>query len=334
MPRGGRRPRIAWRHGGRRRPRRRNGRRDGAAGDRRVGCASSRSTRSRTSPMRCTSCARMCAACGACWRRTSRCSMRRPPSCSVDGTASSATSSAWCATSRCGAGGRASPRRGVRAGTAVGCRAGRVGAGSPHRRRTRELPPRACEVRRAAAASSSDRAPRRARGVPRRSAAHPARRRPGPKVIAALVDDEAHRALRRAERAHGADDTEALHDLRKAGRRLRYAAEAVTDRPGRAFDGRIRSLAEVGDDLHDVLGDHRDEVLFAHARATRGGARRPRGRRSASCSSSWRSRPTSARPRTCVSFPPSCAAAGARAGLSPATRSPTPVATLAGAAPA
>jgi hypothetical protein len=54
-------------------------------------------------------------------------------------------------------------------------------------------------------------------------------------VIAALVDDEGHRALRRAERAHGADDTEALHDLRKAGRRLRYAAEAVSTEPGRAL---------------------------------------------------------------------------------------------------
>ena len=86
---------------------------------------------------------------------------------------------------------------------------------------------------------------------------------PARKVIAALVDDEAHRALRRAERAHGAHDTEALHDLRKAGRRLRYSAEAVTTDPVELFDGRIRSLAEVGDDLHDVLGDHRDEVLFA-----------------------------------------------------------------------
>ena len=86
---------------------------------------------------------------------------------------------------------------------------------------------------------------------------------PARKVIAALVDDEAHRTLRRAERTHGADDTEALHDLRKAGRRLRYAAEAVSTDPVELFDGRIRSLAEVGDDLHDVLGDHRDEVLFA-----------------------------------------------------------------------
>ena len=66
---------------------------------------------------------------------------------------------------------------------------------------------------------------------------------PARKVIAALVDDEAHRALRRAERAHGAHDTEALHDLRKAGRRLRYAAEAVTTDPVELFDGRIRSLA-------------------------------------------------------------------------------------------
>ena len=29
------------------------------------------------------------------------------------------------------------------------------------------------------------------------------------------------------------------------------------------FGKRARALAEVGEDLHDVLGDHRDEVLFA-----------------------------------------------------------------------
>ena len=54
-----------------------------------------------------------------------------------------------------------------------------------------------------------------------------------------------------------------LHAVRKAGRRLRYAAEAVTEEPVVLFGKRARALARGGEDLHDVLGDHRDEMLFA-----------------------------------------------------------------------
>jgi CHAD domain-containing protein len=86
-------------------------------------------------------------------------------------------------------------------------------------------------------------------------------------VLRDLIEDEARRALRRARRLDGGGDEAELHEVRKAGRRLRYAAEAVTSEPVELFGGQVRKLAEVGDDLHDVLGDHRDEVLFAeHAR--------------------------------------------------------------------
>lgn len=86
---------------------------------------------------------------------------------------------------------------------------------------------------------------------------------PAPSVLGDLVEREARRTLRRAERIGPSADTEKLHAVRKAGRRLRYAAEAVTAEPVELFDDRVRALAMAGEDLHDVLGDHRDEVLFA-----------------------------------------------------------------------
>ncbi|WP_400997973.1 CHAD domain-containing protein [Agromyces sp. GXQ0307] len=78
-----------------------------------------------------------------------------------------------------------------------------------------------------------------------------------------LLDREAGRAARRASRLPAEPSLEELHDLRKASRRLRYAAEAVTEPPVEAFGARARALADAGDDIHDVLGDHRDELLFA-----------------------------------------------------------------------
>ncbi|RNB50364.1 CHAD domain-containing protein [Agromyces tardus] len=86
---------------------------------------------------------------------------------------------------------------------------------------------------------------------------------PAKQVLGALLELEARHAVRRSERLDDASDTETLHAVRKAGRRLRYAAEAVSKEPLELFDGRAHALASVGDDLHDLLGDHRDEVLFA-----------------------------------------------------------------------
>jgi CHAD domain-containing protein len=81
--------------------------------------------------------------------------------------------------------------------------------------------------------------------------------------LARLLGREAKRAVRRARHVDAASGTERLHDARKAGRRLRYAAEAVTDEPMVLFGHRAAALAEAGEAVHDVLGDHRDEVLFA-----------------------------------------------------------------------
>ena len=86
---------------------------------------------------------------------------------------------------------------------------------------------------------------------------------PATGALGDLVEREARRALRRAARLTPSADREQLHVARKAGRRLRYAAEAVTEEPVVLFDERVRALATAGEQLHDLLGDHRDEVLFA-----------------------------------------------------------------------
>lgn len=82
-------------------------------------------------------------------------------------------------------------------------------------------------------------------------------------VLGDLVEHEAERALNLATHVDASSDRAQLHTVRKAGRRLRYAAEAVTEEPVALFDDRVRALASAGEDLHDLLGDHRDEVLFA-----------------------------------------------------------------------
>lgn len=115
----------------------------------------------------------------------------------------------------------------------------------------RQRMPRA-DVRRDALAAFLDAAPR----TPRAG-------EPAADGLGDLLEREASRAVRRADRLGGSSDGERLHDVRKAGRRLRYAAEAVTEEPVALFGDRARALAEAGEELHDVLGDHRDDVLFA-----------------------------------------------------------------------
>ncbi len=56
---------------------------------------------------------------------------------------------------------------------------------------------------------------------------------------------------------------EALHELRKKARRLRYAADAVSSGPIAVLDARIQRLAYAAETAQDVLGDHRDGILLA-----------------------------------------------------------------------
>ena len=64
--------------------------------------------------------------------------------------------------------------------------------------------------------------------------------------------------LRPLARRAASGELEDLHTLRKAARRLRYAAEAVDDVVPWAAD-----VAEAAERLQDALGDHRDAVLLA-----------------------------------------------------------------------
>lgn len=81
--------------------------------------------------------------------------------------------------------------------------------------------------------------------------------------VGAVAAAALHRDWRRVARAEaaaaepGADREELLHDVRKAAKRLRYAAEAT--RP--ALGGRAKRLAARAEDVQEVLGEHHDDVV-------------------------------------------------------------------------
>ncbi|MFF0490602.1 CHAD domain-containing protein [Nocardia sp. NPDC004068] len=81
------------------------------------------------------------------------------------------------------------------------------------------------------------------------------------------------RALVRAEpKVPDEDRIEHLHDIRKAAKRLRYAAEAATP----VLDGPAERLGKSAKKLQTVLGDHRDAVeamATIRSRATAAAAR-------------------------------------------------------------
>lgn len=79
--------------------------------------------------------------------------------------------------------------------------------------------------------------------------------------VGRVLAREARRAVRRAEAAD--DSLGQLHRARKAARRLRYAAEAVSTPPAEVLGDAARELGAAGERIHDVLGDHRDELVLA-----------------------------------------------------------------------
>ncbi|MCD2441857.1 CHAD domain-containing protein [Agromyces sp. SYSU K20354] len=85
--------------------------------------------------------------------------------------------------------------------------------------------------------------------------------RRAPKELARLLRRE-YRRVRKAAR-EGTDELESLHRLRRLARRLRYACEAVTEVPAAVFGDDVAGIASAAQSVQDVLGDHRDEVLFA-----------------------------------------------------------------------
>lgn len=94
--------------------------------------------------------------------------------------------------------------------------------------------------------------------------AHPplteAASKPAKKAVKKMLAREVRRVQKRADAVggSGADVEAQLHAVRKAGRRLRYAAEAVVQVSPR----RASALAAGGERVQDTLGEHRDSVLF------------------------------------------------------------------------
>jgi CHAD domain-containing protein len=84
--------------------------------------------------------------------------------------------------------------------------------------------------------------------------------RPADRVLASLVRRDWRRVRRRASRArrsHGAARDHHLHAVRRAARRLRYAAEAVVPVYGQDAELTARAAKAV----QDVLGEHQDSVV-------------------------------------------------------------------------
>lgn len=98
-----------------------------------------------------------------------------------------------------------------------------------------------------------------------------------PGTLEEVARREARRVRRAAKRSDGS--IESLHELRKAGRRLRYVAEALNEAAPDQFGDDFAELAAAGEAVHDALGDHRDELIFierielARAQAGRAGER-------------------------------------------------------------
>lgn len=82
-----------------------------------------------------------------------------------------------------------------------------------------------------------------------------------PAELERLLERQCRRLWKAGNAATG--DLDSLHRLRRAARRLRYACEAVSAEPAAVFGDEVRELAAAAQEVQDVLGDHRDELLFA-----------------------------------------------------------------------
>lgn len=85
--------------------------------------------------------------------------------------------------------------------------------------------------------------------------------RPARAVAHEAVSAQVERVLALAE--HYLDDEESAHALRKAGRRLRHTADAVTRPPAAVLGEEVAALGKLGSQLQALLGDHRDALLLA-----------------------------------------------------------------------
>jgi CHAD domain-containing protein len=81
----------------------------------------------------------------------------------------------------------------------------------------------------------------------------------------AVVKEALRRQTRRAHKrlkAVEVTDLDALHAARKASRRVRYVAEALSDGDNAVLGKKTVALAGAAESVQDLLGDHRDAMLF------------------------------------------------------------------------
>jgi CHAD domain-containing protein len=81
--------------------------------------------------------------------------------------------------------------------------------------------------------------------------------RPADEVLREVLDRTARRLRRAVDAAQDADDDEALHDVRKAAKRLRYTADAAVPVLGRPVAELVSALKGV----QEVLGDRQDTFV-------------------------------------------------------------------------
>ena len=102
-------------------------------------------------------------------------------------------------------------------------------------------------------------------------------REPVTAAAPALLSRRYRKWSKAAGRLGEASSPEAFHDLRKKGKRLRYALEFLTEVYGKPARGLIKTLKSLQDDL----GDHQDAIVAAATLrdlgTTTGGPRLPRG---------------------------------------------------------
>lgn len=100
--------------------------------------------------------------------------------------------------------------------------------------------------------------------------------KPAGRALAALVRRDWKRVRRRvtrAEHAGGVTRDHELHAVRRAARRLRYAAEAVSP----VYGPEAEATGRAAKSLQDVLGEHQDSVVSAELVGTLAAADRSEG---------------------------------------------------------
>jgi CHAD domain-containing protein len=87
--------------------------------------------------------------------------------------------------------------------------------------------------------------------------------RPAEKVATKAVRKQVERVLRAAHHLDDPDHFDEAHEVRKAARRLRHTADAVSRPPVSVLDGWAPMVGGLGKTIQGMLGDHRDALLLA-----------------------------------------------------------------------